>query len=223
MSHSACSPTKALLARCQMSRENKRNTRFRGFGAVGGQKRNKTSNAVRPHAHCRTGVSATARPILTTSTPPSRSPVGEQALRAAPGLKLKPSRRTLREPSTWRTFERPEWFPGDPPRLPHRCGPHRHHACSPPSRRSFSDLLAKPSRAYPAAVAIKPRRLETTRVNQAAWKPSPHLWAAGESHPRRRGATTPDAPALTGAGRARVRRAECRGSAEPRPPVGPYA
>jgi hypothetical protein len=81
----------ALLAQCRWDQ-------FRGSGP-GGQKRNKTSNAVRL-THLPTGVSATATE--------SRS-LSENKLYALRRLKLKLAAE-LREPVDLATFAPPEWF-----------------------------------------------------------------------------------------------------------------
>jgi hypothetical protein len=81
----------ALLAECRWDQ-------FRGSGP-GGQKRNKTSNAVRL-THTPTGVCATATE--------SRS-LSENKLYALRRLKLKLAAE-LREPIDLATFEPPEWF-----------------------------------------------------------------------------------------------------------------
>ena len=81
----------ALLAQCRWDQ-------FRGSGP-GGQKRNKTSNAVRL-THAPTGVSATAGE--------SRS-LSENKLYALRRLKLKLAAE-LREPVDLASFEPPDWF-----------------------------------------------------------------------------------------------------------------
>jgi len=141
----------ALLAQCRWDQ-------FRGSGP-GGQKRNKTSNAVRL-THTPTGVSATATE--------SRS-LSENKLYALRRLKLKLAS-DLREPAT---FEPPEWFLTI--RHDNRIAASHRHPLFAAAGGLILDLLQALG-GNPAAVAIN-LGVSTTAVIKLL-ETEPHLWAA---------------------------------------------
>src|SRR6476661_573682 len=144
----------ALLAQCRWDQ-------FRGSGP-GGQKRNKTSNAVRL-THTPTGVSATATE--------SRS-LSENKLYALRRLKLKLAS-DLREPIDLATFEPPEWFLTI--RHDNRIAASHRHPLFAAAGGLILDLLQALG-GNPAAVAIN-LGVSTTAVIKLL-ETEPHLWAA---------------------------------------------
>jgi hypothetical protein len=144
----------ALLAQCRWDQ-------FRGSGP-GGQKRNKTSNAVRL-THTPTGVSATATE--------SRS-LSENKLYALRRLKLKLASE-LREPIDLATFEPPEWFLSI--RHDGRIVASHRHPLFAATGGLILDLLQALG-GNPAAVAIN-LGVSTTAVIKLL-ETEPHLWAA---------------------------------------------
>jgi hypothetical protein len=144
----------ALLAQCRWDQ-------FRGSGP-GGQKRNKTSNAVRLR-HTPTGVSATATE--------SRS-LSENKLYALRRLKLKLASE-LREPVDLATFEPPDWFLSI--RRNNRIEASHRHPLFAAAGGLVLDLLAVLG-ANPAAVAVN-LGVSTTAVIKLL-EADPHLWTA---------------------------------------------
>jgi hypothetical protein len=134
---------------------------FRGSGP-GGQKRNKTSNAVRL-THTPTGVSASAGE--------SRS-LSENKLYALRRLRLKLAAE-LREPVDLAAFEPPDWFLSIR-RQNHIEASHRHPLYA-ASGGLVLDLLAA-SHGNPAAVAVN-LGVSTTAVIKVL-ENEPVLWAA---------------------------------------------
>jgi hypothetical protein len=144
----------ALLAQCRWDQ-------FRGSGP-GGQKRNKTSNAVRL-THGPTGISATATE--------SRS-LSENKLYALRRLKLKLAA-DLREPVDLLMFAPPEWFVSI--RHENRIAASHRHPLFAAAGGLILDLMAALG-GNPAAVAIN-LGVSTTAVIKLL-ETEPHLWAA---------------------------------------------
>ena len=144
----------ALLSECRWDQ-------FRGSGP-GGQKRNKTSNAVRL-THEPTGVSATATE--------SRS-LSENKLYALRRLKLKLAAER-REPIDLATFEPPEWFVSI--RRDNRIEASHRHPLFAAAGGLVLDLLAALG-GNPAAVAVN-LGVSTTAVIKLL-ETEPALWAA---------------------------------------------
>ena len=144
----------ALLAQCRWDQ-------YRGSGP-GGQKRNKTSNAVRL-THEPTGVSVTAGE--------SRS-LTENKLHALRRLKLKLAA-DLREPVDLATFQPPDWFVSIR-RENHLEASHRHPLYAPAGGLVLDLLVAL--HGNPAAVAIN-LGVSTTAVVKLL-EGEPVLWTA---------------------------------------------
>jgi hypothetical protein len=147
----------ALLAECRWDIS-------RGSGP-GGQKRNKTSNAVRL-THLPTGVHATATE--------SRS-LAENKMRALRRLRLKLAT-DLREPIDLAHFEPPDWFLTI--RRPGRIEASYRHPLYAPAAGLVLDLLHALV-GNPAAVAVN-LGVSTTAVVRFL-EDDPHLWAAANA------------------------------------------
>lgn len=144
----------ALLAQCRWDQ-------FRGSGP-GGQKRNKTSNAVRL-THTPTGLSATATE--------SRS-LSENKLYALRRLKLKLASE-LREPVDLATFQPPQWFLSI--RRDTRIEASHRHPLYAAAAGLALDLMAALG-GNPASVAVN-LGVSTTAVIKLL-ESDPRLWAA---------------------------------------------
>jgi len=136
----------------------------RGSGP-GGQKRNKTSNAVRL-THLPTGLHATATE--------SRS-LAENKMRALRRLRLKLAT-DLRETIDLAHFEPPEWFLGI--RQPSRIEASYRHPLYAPAAGLVLDLLQALA-GNPAAVAVN-LGVSTTAVVRFL-EQEPHLWVAANT------------------------------------------
>lgn len=147
-------PDDRLLAECRLDT-------YRGSGP-GGQKRNKTSNAVRL-THLPTGLSVTA-----TET---RS-LAENKMRALRRLRMKFAT-DLREEIDLTHFEPPDWFVSIR-REQHLEASHRHPYYA-PAAGLVLDLL-KALAGNPAAVAVN-LGVSTTSIVRLL-ETDPHLWAA---------------------------------------------